>query len=265
MKKLVPLPVLAFAAVAFASAASAPAAATTADSYVSVAVRYPGVTYGPRTDGATVTVPTFAFRAGIYYKNLGPNAVRVTIQFDLPPGLQWAGAPPTAAQGCTSTPTSTVCKTPLVPFGDDVADDEYYTEWDVVADHPGTYTLHDAVVSASTPDPNASNNASTVTAVVEPALHVTGLRLSPTRPRAGSTLTARLGFTAGGQSVTPDSVTCAATVAGKRVRATPSAASGAARCSIRTPRNTRGEALRGTLSLALGGATLTRRFTARIR
>lgn len=262
MNKLLGLVALVVAA--FASAASAPAASTTANSYLSLTVRYPGVTYGPRTSGSTVTVPTFAFRVGIYYKNLGPSAVQVTIKFDLPAGLHWVTGP-TAAQGCTSTPTGALCTTPHVPFGDDVADDEYYTEWDVVADRPGSYALHDSIVSSSTPDPDPSNDAATVTLVVEPALAATGLHLSSARPRAGSTLTARLGFTAGGRSVTPDSVTCTATVGGRRVRAVASAAEGAARCVIRTPRNGSGKRIRGTLSLSFGGATLTRRFTASIR
>jgi hypothetical protein len=151
-----------------------------------------------------------------------------------------------------------------VPFGDDVADDEYYTEWDVVADRPGTYTLHDSVVSSSTSDPDASNNAATVTVVVKPALTATGLRLSPARPRAGSTLTARLGFTAGGQTVTPDSVNCTGAIAGAPVPAHATATPGAGSCAIHTPRNAGRKTLRGRISLSFAGTTITRRFAARI-
>ena len=263
MKALIALVV---AAAAVVSAASAPAAATTADSYVSVAIRWTGETYGPRTAGTTVTVPTFSFRVGIYYKNLGPDAARVTIEFDLPAELHWGTDAPTAAQGCTSTATSARCTTPVVPVGGlDDGKDEYFTEWDVVADRPGSYVFHDAIVATSPSDPDTSNNASTVTALVKPALVATGLRVAPARPRAGSALTARLGFTAGGETVTPDSVTCTATIAGRRLAATASAATGAAACVVRIPRNARGKRIRGALSLSFGGATLTRRFAATIR
>ena len=93
--------------------------------------------------------------------------------------------------------------------------------------------------------------------------HIASLQttIAPRSPRAGSSLriTVRSAQLASGETVTLDSVTCRATIAGKRVRG-----SGAGGCALALPRAARGKSIRIVVAGRFRDQTKTVRYTLRV-
>jgi hypothetical protein len=68
-----------------------------------------------------------------------------------------------------------------------------------------------------------------------------------------------------GKPITSGAVTCRVQVAGRRVVARGSAARGAGRCTLVVATGTEGTALRGTITVRSGGASVSRRFAYVVR
>jgi hypothetical protein len=101
------------------------------------------------------------------------------------------------------------------------------------------------------------------------ALKLTAVNLSasPSSPRAGKRFSVALRVTRSdtGKPITSGAVTCRVQVAGRRVVARGSAARGAGRCTLVVATGTEGTALRGTITVRSGGASVSRRFAYVVR
>jgi Domain of unknown function DUF11 len=192
----------------------------------------------------------------------------VTIRTTLPNGLSFATTP-VAGDGCIGD-TSVVC-TKTMAF--DIAGAARASwRWELRAAAPGSYTLT-VTASSDEPDPNPQNNTGTLQFQViagtggggSITVKAGAARVVPDRPRAGAIMTASVRVTADGRAVRPSRVVCAATAAGRKVRGTPRAATGAASCSFRTPVSARGKVIRGAIRFTVGGRSFTRRFSVRLR
>jgi len=87
----------------------------------------------------------------------------------------------------------------------------------------------------------------------------------PARPRAGApfTISVPVRRSDTNQAITSGSVTCKIVVAGKRVRAQGRIRAGKAQCTLRVPNA--GATVRGSVTVRSGGATVTSRFSFRVR
>jgi hypothetical protein len=130
-------------------------------------------------------------------------------------------------------------------------------------------------VEPSGGDADASNNRATLTVVASDApssggestgsaVATSAVKLSPAKPKAGSTVVASVRVTKGGSPVRPTRIACAASVGKAKTKGTPKSASGVASCLFRTPRSARGKSLTGSLSFRAGGASFTKRFATRL-
>jgi hypothetical protein len=255
-----------FAAFAVAVVSSASGAASSASISVNVVlVKSPGAEPTVVPNGQSITVTGPAFLAGMGIGNVGPGSATVHVRLELPPGLHWGSDLPDPAESCTSTAATGDC-TPVVDLsGSNLA---VGWAWDIVADAPGAYPLKASVISSTTSDPDTSDNAATVTVIVEakaPKVTAGAARVSPAKPRAGSTVVARVGVTADANAVRASNAACTATVGARRVAAKVRAALGVVTCTVRTPRSARGKTLRGTIAFSVQGTRLARRFSARLR
>jgi hypothetical protein len=98
-------------------------------------------------------------------------------------------------------------------------------------------------------------------------LNVKSFSLSPNRPRAGGTLSASMAATRSdtGATLTGGQVSCAATVAGRRIAASVHRfAGGRARCAWRIPASVRGQRIRGTVTVVFEGRRVSRSFSATV-
>ncbi|HEX4747320.1 MAG TPA: hypothetical protein VFU99_10610 [Gaiellaceae bacterium] len=199
----------------------------------------------------------------------------VTIRTALPGGLTFATAP-TAEDACTGTLTdrelTLVCTKSMVLDGAGTARASW--RWSLRASSPGAYTIS-ATASSAEADPNPQNDTGTLRFQVVPdvttppggtdvALQAGAVRLTPAKPRAGSTVRASVRVTAGGDPIRPSRVVCAARVAGAKAPGTARADAGAAVCSFKTSARSRGKLLRGSIRITARGTTLVRRFSARL-
>lgn len=103
--------------------------------------------------------------------------------------------------------------------------------------------------------------------IVKVTLKQTGFVTAPDPARAGNRFSASLGVSESDTSgpVQKATVTCSATVAGKRLPATHSLANGVASCYWKLPKPAKGKILHGTVTVAAQGATLTKSFAVRVR
>ena len=196
-----------------------------------------------------------------------------TIRFTLPDGLSWGSDLPDSTESCTSTPSTGECQTQtLEPIAGRNA---VGWGWDVVAARTGSYVLRAAIVSASEPDPEPSNDTASVTVVVTEAAPppppppttsttASAARVTPAKPKAGAQVVATVRVTAGGAAVRPTGVKCTGALAGAALRGAPRATAGAATCTYRPARSAKGKTLRGSVSFAARGQTFTKRFSARL-
>lgn len=252
--------------------AVASAAPTAANLEISILVGPSGTNRQPPTypNGGTATVAGLNFKAGFMVSSVGPDSSILKARIDLPAGLRWGSDRPDSTEGCTSDATSGTCEarvtTGFEAWG-----------WDVVADAAGSYTLKAQIVESSTSDPDTSNNATTVTVVVKESaggggggggsvasVSASPVKLSPTKPKAGSTLVASVRVTKGGSAVKPTGVVCAASVGGAKVKGGPKSSSGVASCLFKTPKSGKGKTMLGSVSFTAGGQSFTKRFSTKL-
>jgi hypothetical protein len=242
-----------------------PASVTTSNLHVLIPVGTPTRGIFDLRNGQGRIVYRLAFKAGILVESSGPDGAIVRARFELPPGLHWGAHYPDPAEDCTSTATVADCHSTQQVFTD-VPSVRWL--WDVVADAPGTYTLKGSLVDSSTPDPDLSDNAASVTVIVDPsAIVASPVELSPARPRAGSSFIARVEVTVDGVSGSyPDRLRCAGTVSGRRLDGSPNGFPGEATCRYRTPKSARGKTLRGTIAFTTlpEEVRFTRRFAVKL-
>lgn len=95
----------------------------------------------------------------------------------------------------------------------------------------------------------------------------TAFTTSPAPARAGKRFSASLGASENDTNgpVTKATITCSATVAGKRLPATHSLANGVASCYWKLPKTAKGKTLRGTVTVTVRGAKLAKTFAVRVR
>lgn len=119
--------------------------------------------------------------------------------------------------------------------------------------------------SDSAPDPN--HGVFTYQVLTKLILKRTAFTTAPTPARAGKRFSASLGASENDTDgpVTKATITCSATVAGKRLPATHSLANGVASCYWKLPKTAKGETLRGTVTVTVRGAKLAKTFAVRVR
>jgi hypothetical protein len=217
------------------------------------------------------TTPGTKFKLAFAVDTAGGVSQVVVVRVGLPDGLRWGVDGPDPGEGCTGTAPA-VCRQALLTNGAGTVEGGYI--WDVIADHLGTYDVT-ATVEPEQPDPNRANNTATLHFEVvggstggqggdTSRATASAVKLSPTRPRAGSTVVASVRVTKGGSAVRPTRVRCAASMGAVKVKGTARAASGVASCLFKTPRGGAGKRLTGSVSFSAGGASFTRRFAAKL-
>lgn len=268
----VPLVCLA-AFVAALAVSSAPAAPAGADLRIDIGVSKELNTQGFPIipNGGTRTFEGLDFSAGFQVVLVNQEAGGAKIRFQLAEGLRWGADAPDAEEMCVNTGSAAECTIPTrQPV---LTQDIWGIGWDVVADRPGSYVLRAEIVETTPPpDPNPSDNSASATVILTEDLEMdtgfvttSSVRLTPSRPRAGSVVAATVRVTASDGQVRPTRIACAGTIAGAKIKGTPRAAVGAATCTYRTPRSARGKRLRGGVSFTARGARYTERFSTRLR
>jgi hypothetical protein len=226
-------------------------------------------------NGSTVTVTSRNFYVFVDVSLITPVAAKGTIRAELGSGLSWGADSPDPTEQCTSTPTTGECQTPdLQPI---IGQSDAGWNWNVVAAQNGTYTFRAGLSAISDTDSDPSNNASSITIVVNESAPPTpppgggaaapkasGVKLSPTRPKAGSTVVASVRVTRGGSAVRPSGIACSASIGGVRVRGAPRAASGVASCLFKTLKSAKGKTMSGSVSFHAGGSSFTKRFATKL-
>ena len=263
----------ALGAAACALASSAGAAPQAVDLQIDIVVGSSVRTARPVPNGGTATVTGLSFAAGVDIGLITALPASATVRLTLPAGLTWGTDLPDPTESCTSTASTGECQTPVLePIA---GRNSVGWGWDVVAARTGSYVLQAQIVSASEPDPEPSNDSASVTVVVTEApppppppsgggASVGAAKLSPAKPKAGSTVVATVRTTADGSPTRPARVTCTASVGTAKLRGVGRAASGSATCTFRTPRSAKGKQLRGAVSLTAAGCISSRRFSARL-
>ena len=225
----------------------------------------------PNGDSATVTGPNFA--TGIRIRNAGPETASLRFRIELGAGLRWGNDAPDPTEDCTGTETVGECA-PSAPYEQTPSLHPSGFAWDVVAAQAGSYTIRATIVSASTSDPDQSNDTATVTIVVRERASSTGggrtvsasrVSLSPAKPKAGSAVRASVRVLVAGVPVRPTRVTCRGAVAGARVAGVPRATTGKATCIYRPGRAASGKTLRGSIAFRAGTTSMMRRFSVKLR
>ena len=252
---------------------SAGAAPQAVDIHIGVVVGSSPRTGRPVQNGGTATVTGLRFGAGVDVSLITALPASARVRFTLPDGLTWGTDLPDPTESCTSTPSTGECQTPLLePISGRNA---VGWGWDIVAARTGSYVLRAQILSASEPDPEPSNDSASVTVVVSEApppppppgaggATVGAAKISPTKPKAGSTVVASVRMTAGGNPTRPEGVTCVGTAGAAKLKGVGRAGNGSATCTYRTPRSARGKLLRGAVSFTAAGGRYTRRFSVKL-
>jgi hypothetical protein len=256
-----------------AVASSAGAAPQAVDMQIDVIVGSSVRTARPVPNGGTVTVAGLNFAAGAEIGLITALPASAKVRLTLPAGLAWGTDLPDPGESCTSTPSTGECQTPVLePIAGRNA---VGWGWDVVAARTGSYVLRAEIVSASEPDPEPSNDSASVTVVVTEAsspppppggggVSVGAAKLSPAKPKAGSTVVASVRLTEGGNPARPEGVTCTGTAGAAKLKGVGRAGNGSATCTFRTPKSAKGKMLRGAVSFKAVGGKYTRRFSVRL-
>jgi hypothetical protein len=225
-------------------------------------------------NGSTVTVKSRNFWVFVDVSLIAPVAAKGTMRAELGSGLSWGADSPDPSEQCTSTPTTGECQTgDLQPI---TGQSSAGWAWNVVAAQNGTYTFRAGLSAISDADSEPSNNASSITIVVDESAapptppppgdgaavaKASAVKLSPSKPTAGSTLVASVRVTRRGSAVRPSGITCSALIGGVKARGAPRAASGVASCLFKTRKSARGKAMSGSVSFRAGGSAFTKRFS----
>jgi hypothetical protein len=202
-----------------------------------------------------------------------PNALGSEYVIDLEPGavglFQWNGTTYAAASAQTSLtyaytatgPTIHVSavelgRTKAFGFGT-LAASGFAVD---AAGNPDTTNEHDDLA------PDQGHGFFSYQVLTKLVLSVTGFTTSPKPPKAGRTFSVSLAATENDTKgpVGAGTVTCPATLAGKRAVAVRHVvANGIATCVWRIPKTAKGRIMRGSITLTLRGAHVTRPFAAR--
>lgn len=225
---------------------------------------------------ATVTRKNFVVHAEVDLITAASGG-RPTIRFQLGEGLRWGTDYPDAADGCTSTQTTGLCKSPvdLQPVTGQSSIGYYY---DVIATQDGSFAYSAEIVDTADVDPVLPNNRSAITIVVNDtggdsgggggsggaSVRAGSVKLSPVKPKAGSTVVASVRVTKGGSAVRPVRVSCVASIGKAKTKGAPTSKSGVASCRFKTPRSAKGKSLTGSISFHAGGSPFSRQFVARL-
>jgi hypothetical protein len=262
------------ASVILLGASSATGASNAADVSVFILLgSSPGPNLPAQPGGSTVRVSSRTFAAGVGIRNASPENTTVRFRLELGGGLRWGNDAPDPTEDCTSTETAGECAPPLA-FEQTPSLHPLSFVWDVVAPQPGTYSLRAEIVPVSTSDSDQSNNVATLTIVVADAARGSGggpavtagrAHIAPTKPRAGSVVTATVRVLADGAPVRPTRVRCAGTAGSARLRGVARASVGRATCVFRPGASAKRKTLRGSISFRAAGTGLTRRFSVRLR
>jgi hypothetical protein len=281
------LALAAVGALAVASAPAAPTAANAVDLQLSIGATTTNPfrsALTPVPNGGSVSVSRLDFYVYISVDLITPQAARAKVRFELGGGLRWGPDDPDPGEQCTSTPTTGECETPeMLPISGQSGGGWY---WDVVAPQPGTYSFRAEIVEATDTDPDPSNNSSEITIVVTDgggsggggsggggtggggggsvSVAAGAANVTPSKPKAGSAVTASVRVSAGGSPVRPAGVACAGAIGPLKLTGTPRAASGAASCTFRTPRSAKGKTLAGSVSFRAGGKRFTKQFSVKL-
>ena len=228
--------------------------------------------------GGTATVTSKRFYVFLDVSLISPTPNSVRAQVELGGGLTWGPDAPDPSEKCTSTPTTGECEAlDLQPISGGNASGWF---WDVVAPANGTYTFTGKIVQTADVDPDASNDASQIAIVVNEttgggaggggggdtsaAAKASAVKLSPARPKAGSSVVASVRVTKGGSPLRPTRIACAASIGKVKVKGVSRSASGLASCLFKTPKSGKGKPLVGSVSFRAGGTAFTKRFAARL-
>ena len=162
----------------------------------------------------------------------------------------------------------------------------YY--YDIIATQSGSFAYSAEIVDTADVDPVLSNNRSAITIVVNEtsrgggggsggggsggggsagggaSVRAGSVKLSPVKPRAGSTVVASVRVTKGGSAVRPVGVSCVASIGKATTKGAPTSKSGVASCRFKTPRSAKGKSLTGSISFRAGGSPFSRQFVARL-
>lgn len=234
----------------------------------------------PNGGTAMITRKNFVVHAAVDLITTAAPSGRPTFKLELGQGLSWGNDSPDAPDGCTNTPTTGLCTLPfdLRPEAGQTSVNFYF---DVVAAQNGSYAYTGEIVSAADVDPVTTNNHSAITIAVNETTGGGGgggnsgggsakvaagsVKLSPAKPKAGSTVVASVRVTKGGSPFRPSGITCAASLGGMKAKGGPKAASGVASCLFKTPKSAKGKSLAGTISFRAGGSAFTKRFAVKLR
>jgi hypothetical protein len=212
--------------------------------------------------GGTATVDSLSFKAGVTAETYGPDQATVRVRLELPAGLRWGTDLPDPSENCTSTASVAECLSSYALDYENVQRSGVGWLWDIVADGPGTYVLRAEIVEASMPDPDSSNNSSSVTVVVKQSVSASSVKLLPPKPKAGSAVSAQVRVTTGGRAVTPTAPICAGAIGRVKLAGRAKVVPGSVTCVYKTPHSARGKTLKGTVSFNVSETKLTRRFSA---
>ncbi len=222
---------------------------------------------GPGARARVVTGPAFTIATLV---ETDGGAQGITLRMALPSGVRLAASAP-ASLGCSGT-TAIVCTTRLEQSS--IVFFQY--DWGLVAESPGIYEIV-ASVEGDRPDPSPANNSVNFRFEVKAAagssggggaasagVAVSAVKLTPSKPKAGSALVASAAVTADGSPVKPSKVVCAGTLAGKKAIGTGTAVTGRASCRYPTPKTAKGKTLAGSLKITARGKTITKRFSTKL-
>lgn len=214
------------------------------------------------------TTRGLSFGLGFWVNDTATHLQDVTLTLTLPSGLHWGNKAPDAADGCSSSSAPVSCTGPLRRNEAGAVDALWI--WDVVADHTGTFVVT-ATVNPSEPDPNPANNTATFqfdvaaapTTPTTPsnAAEASAVTVQPSRPRAGTTLSASVRVQGG----RPTNIRCVASVGLVGLVGSGATTTMTATCRFRTPHTAAGKMLRGTISLKVGASAFSRHFSTRLR
>lgn len=223
---------------------------------------------GSLNTGVTTTASK-SFRISIIAESSASASEQLVLNIRLGDGLAWGPDAPDAGDGCKGTAPA-IC-TGTTEFGQS-GNFKFWT-WEVVAASTGAFEIT-ASVSTNLVDPDLSNNSTTFRfEVTSPtvggggsaAISASAVKLSPSKPIAGSSVVAVVRVTKGGAPMRPSGVVCTASIGSVSLKGTGKAALGIASCLFKPPKRTIGKTLRGSVAFSAGGTSVTKRFAAKLR